>query len=625
MKDPDFIVIGGGIGGLVVANRLSEHEDKKVLLIEAGKHRYGDPKIDTVGMLSTLYGDPEYDWDFMTEPQVSWTRQYNLTLYPRHVSDNCQQTHVHGRQIPHPRGKVLGGSSAINFCANVYPSKANFEAWKALGNNGWDADGLAPYFRKYSRFTPPSPETKKLLSIDYINEELHGKEGPLPVTIPDVYGPFQASWVKAFDKLGWCNTDDPIEGEKLGTFVCGLTIDPGTKTRGYAASAYYTSEVATRANLQVLTETFVEKILTKIVDGLVVATGVRVQTNDGAHHEIFAKKEVILSAGTIQSPQILELSGIGQKELLEKHGIPVVLNSPGVGENLQDHAISAPCFEIADDQISADVMRDPNIVQAALQQYMTTKSGPLVGIPISVTMLPFVDSNGRVSHDEIAKLINQYVDGPDLPIWQKKQYELLQNQILEPNEAAGYAMMLPLQLNISSGKTEMKELLAPTNPKNFITIMAVNNHPFSRGFCHIRSANPRDKPILDPRYLSHPLDLEVLARQTQYIEKIVETQPFASLLKPSGRLPEGKMATDLDAAKEIVKERLLSTFHPVGTCAMMSKEIGGVVDSRLKVYGTKNLRVVDASVFPLETLGNIQATVYAVAEKAADLIKEDWA
>jgi choline dehydrogenase-like flavoprotein len=519
---------------------------------------------------------------------------------------------------------VLGGSTAINFCANVYPSKANFEAWSALGNEGWDAAGLAPYFRKYSRFTPPSAETKELLGIDYINEELQGKDGPVAVTLPDVYGPFQASWSKTLDKLGWCNSDDRIEGEKLGTFACGLTIDTDTKTRAYAASAYYNSDVAKRPNLQVLTETMVEKILARDVDGAIVATGVSVRTNNGTKHDITAKKEVILSAGVFQSPQILELSGIGQKDMLEKHGIPVVLNSPGVGENLQDHAIAAPCFEVADDQISADIMRDPNIIQAVLQQYMTTKAGPLVGIPISMTMLPLVDSNGRVGRDDITQLTAQHINNTDLPLWQRKQYEQLQTQILNPKDATGYAMMLPLQLNISPTKTEMSALLAPTNPKNYITIMAVNNHPFSRGTCHIRSANPADKPIIDPRYLSHSLDLEILARQLQFIETIVQTEPLASMLKPGERLPVGKEASSLDAAKGIVKERLLSTFHPVGTCAMMPEGLGGVVDSRLKVHGTRNLRVVDASVFPMETAGNIQATVYAVAEKAADLIKEDW-
>jgi choline dehydrogenase-like flavoprotein len=219
------------------------------------------------------------------------------------------------------------------------------------------------------------------------------------------------------------------------------------------------------------------------------------RTNDGAHHKIFARKEVILSAGAIQSPLILELSGIGKKELLEKHGIPVVLDGPGVGENLQDHAISVPCFEIADDQISADIMRDPSILQAVLQQYMTTKAGPLVGIPMSVTMLPLVDSNGRLSSDEITQLTQQYVDDVALPLWEKKQYKQLYKQILEPKEATAYLMMLPIQLNMSSGRTDMKDLLAPTNSKNYITILAAINHPFSRGICHIRSADPKEKPI----------------------------------------------------------------------------------------------------------------------------------
>jgi choline dehydrogenase-like flavoprotein len=133
----------------------------------------------------------------------------------------------------------------------LYPSKANFETWKALGNEGWDAAGLASYFCKSSRFTLPSAETKELLRVNYLKDDLHGKDGPVSVTIPDVYGSFQKSWVEALDKLGWCNSDDPIEGEKVGDFACGLSIDAETKTRGYVASAYYTPNVAKRPNLQV--------------------------------------------------------------------------------------------------------------------------------------------------------------------------------------------------------------------------------------------------------------------------------------------------------------------------------------------------------------------------------------
>lgn len=253
-----------------------------------------------------------------------------------------------------------------------------------------------------------------ILKIDYINEALHGQEGPVPVTILDVYGPFQSSWVEALDKLGWCNTDDPIEGEKQGTFACGLAIDAESKSRGYAPSAYSTPEIARRSNLPVFSDTFVERLLTKAVDGLVVTLGIWVRTRDGAHHELFANKEVILSAGTIQSPQILDLSSVGQKSLFEKHAIPVLLEPASVNEDLQDHAISAPCFENADDQLSTDIMRDLNVIAAVLQQYITTKTGPLVGNPISVTMLSLVDSNGHVSHDKIAQLTEHYVDDADL-------------------------------------------------------------------------------------------------------------------------------------------------------------------------------------------------------------------
>ncbi|KAK7556260.1 hypothetical protein IWX49DRAFT_636771 [Phyllosticta citricarpa] len=601
--DPDFVIIGGGLSGLVVANRLTENANTKVLVVEAGANRMGDPRIDTEGLMTTLYGDPDYDWDYHTEPQ----------------------THANGRQIPHPRGKVLGGSTAINFGVVVYPSTKNFEAWEALGNDGWSAKDLKPYFKKWQTFTPASEDVKKTLEINYYHEKNHGTDGPVPVTNGNNYGPFNEAWVKTFEKLGWCNDDDPILGEKLGAFTNSLSIDAITRKRGYAAEGYYNKEVAKRPNLQVLTEALVHKILTEKKEDGVVAKGIKFETNDGGIHEILARKEVILAAGAMNSPQILELSGIGQRELLDKHNIPVVIESPGVGENLQDHAISPLSYEIADGQFSADMFRDPKLIGVAMQEYQEKKSGPLANIPFSVAYLPFSDGNGRLSKDEIQEILNQNADDPNISAAQKRQYELLRSQMLHPKDCPAYHMYAPMQFNTkSAGRDPLGEIIAPTKPGNYITILATLNHPFSRGIVHIKSKDPKEKAIVDPRYLSHPLDLEILARHTQNIESFVKTEPFASLLKPGSRLPEDGDTSTLESAKEVVKARLMNTFHPTGTCAMMPREMNGVVDSRLKLYGAKNLRVVDASIFPLEPLGNIQTTVYAVTERAADIIKEDW-
>lgn len=185
--------------------------------------------------------------------------------------------------------------------------------------------------------------------------------------------------------------------------------------------------------------------------------------------------------------------------------------------------------------------------------------------------------------------------------------------------------MFPAQINIlPKGPATLPELLNPSSLGNYFTIMTMLNRPFSRGFCHIQSADPRQNSRYDPRFCSHPLDMEILARHVQFVEKLTTTEPMAStIIKKNGQRLPALSASDLEAAREIVRQRQISVFHLSGSCAMMPRELGGVVNERLIVHGTKNLRVVDASIFPLEPLGNIQMTVYAVAEKAADMIKED--
>lgn len=536
------------------------------------------------------------------------------------------KTHVNNRIVAQPRGKVLGGSSAINFTAIVYPARRNFASWTALGNRGWSALEMEPYFKKFHTYFEVSQITVKHLSLDsYVNVKSQGSNGPVSVTVPEDSSPFGNAWMKTFEKLGFADISDPIDGEKLGPFTPPCSIDPKLNTRSYAAPAYYNEEVSSRSNLKVLTETHVQKVILEEMTGSIVAKGVQVESNDGVSIPFYAD-EVILSAGTFQSPQILELSGIGPRSVLERSGISVLVDNPGVGANLQDHPFASVSFEIADDQVSGDVLRDPQIAAALLEQYQETRQGPFAGSSMTSAYLPPVDGNGTIGTQELERLVGETASAPEtvtsMSSSQSSQYALLRDQIMDPKGSSCQFVLQPVQMHYHPGSTSMAEALAKEDPRNMVSIMIILNHPFSRGTVHIQNGDPRTPPLIDPCYLSHPLDLEVLARGIQYLDKIVQTEPLAGLLKSESRLPRGSDLSDLNEAKEVVKARLFTTFHPCSTCSMMPRELGGVVDDKMRVYGVRGLRVVDASIFPLITQGNIQATVYAVAERAADIIKE---
>jgi choline dehydrogenase-like flavoprotein len=201
----------------------------------------------------------------------------------------------------------------------------------------------------------------------------------------------------------------------------------------------------------------------------------------------------------------------------------------------------------------------------------------------------------------------------------------MRKTLLDPKEATSQLMLLPFQIHCSSAH-DQEELFRPSSPGSYLTLTAHIARPFSRGYVHIQSGNPSDHPAINPRYLSHPMDVEIISRQLQNLQVLARTEPLASKLLQGGRtipvnLPR---SPSLDTMKALIKENLTTQYHPIGSCAMRPLENGGVVDSKLKVYGTSNLRIVDASVFPLHTRGNIQSTVYAVAEYGADIIRNDW-
>jgi choline dehydrogenase-like flavoprotein len=433
--------------------------------------------------------------------------------------------------------------------------------------------------------------------------------------------PFHGAWMETFKNLGYPQVEDPIRGAGTGPFVSPGAVDPVTHTRSHAGSAYFGADVQRRPNLRVVTGALVERIVLEVREASVVATGVQF-CKEKRTYTVPATKEVILAAGATQTPQILELSGIGSADLLRSHGIIPIIDNPNVGENLQDHGLVCFGYEVADGMPSGDMARDPAVAAAAMEAYKKDGSGPLGMVPLVSGFMPCVNLSTAERHQLLATIDASIASG-NLPRAQQKQYPILRKLLEDPDEPTAQYILAPFQLLPREGSSP-KGLLSMSHPGCFITIVSALSYPLSRGSVHLQSADIKAAPTIDHGILRHPADLELHARHSIWTETLAETEPMASLLKKKGaRLHTPERLTDVERAKELCKELVLSEWHTSGSCAMMPRDGGGVVDPKLKVYGTANVRVVDASVFPLEPRGNIQATVFAVAEKAADIIKQD--
>ncbi|KAK3952819.1 hypothetical protein QBC32DRAFT_236019 [Pseudoneurospora amorphoporcata] len=592
----DYVIVGGGTAGCVLANRLTEDADVRVLLLEAGGDKTTDPVVLTPGLVAGVYGKDEYDWNFESVPQST----------------------LNNRIINQARGKMLGGSSGINFMMLVYPSKASIDAWAAVGNPNWDYEALKPYIKKFTTVDVPSANTKDICHITYNNDTVAYGNGPLHASFGEGYGITNEGWYKTFESLDLLSKTDQRDGEALGAFQNGNSIDPATKTRAFSAVAYLTAEVRARENLKILTNTHVNKILFDTTGSEPVATGVEINVN-GTVSQVSANLEVILSAGALQSPQILELSGVGSTEILSQHSIPVVVENPAVGEGMQDHPIVCQSFEVNEGTPSGDILRDPAVVEALMAMYTADRSGPMGQLTISCAYTPLVNKTGVVSNECVQDLFA----GRD---FSNPARAAVRDIVANPNEATFQYILFPTQVHIADHPESMATHLIPVEAENFLSILTVLNSPFSRGSVHIASSDPKAAPVWDPKYNDDDLDLELLGRGVQFVENLVAPDTaLGKLINQTGRrLPQLK-GDDLETAKEIVRQRMISVFHVSGSCAMRPREEGGVVNERLQVYGAKNLRVVDASIFPVEPSGNIQSVVYSVAERAADLIKEDRA
>jgi choline dehydrogenase-like flavoprotein len=331
--------------------------------------------------------------------------------------------------------------------------------------------------------------------------------------------------------------------------------------------------------------------------------------------------EVILAAGALNTPHILEISGIGDWKRLSEIGIASFVDLPGVGENLQDHPVVPFSYELADGMPSDDAAREPDDVVKAVDAYQGDQSGPL-GIPMVSAFMPCLE----LPFDERVKLLKKIEDllqDEEVPVMYRKQYKLIKQMLQDPNESTGQYTLAPFQMHPRAGP-KPRHIFRKRQTGNFVSILSSLNYPLSRGSVHITSQNPWAPSVIDHGILRDPIDLELHARHTRWADKLTETPAMTPVLKKNGvRLHSSKTVTELAKARGLCKNLALSMNDTCGTCAMMPREDGGVVDASLKVYGTANLRIVDASIFPLLPRGNIEATVYAVAEKATDIIREE--
>lgn len=521
---------------------------------------------------------------------------------------------------------MLGGSSGINVQALIAPSRTDIDAWEKLGNSEWNWKTLAPYFKKFYTLTKPTPEACEHLGLDWIDEEVRGVSGPVQASFPGALeDPIPKAWNDTFRSLGYPVTGDPFTGNSTGAYSIPCTVDMASKERSYAATAYYHT-ASKRPNLHLHTGALVKSIVLEEVNGCYIAKEVRF-IREGKEHTVKVSKEIILAAGVFQSPKILELSGIGASSLLQKHDIPVRIDNPYVGENMQDHILVGIGFEVKEGVDTGDdiIRQDQEAVQAALTAYQTSKTGPLCSPGAAafafMPLVEFLDEDGKA---KLKDLLREYSETTrNHPIQQQLSQHV--RSILEsPNEASGAFLTFAAQMQTGNSLKYSAAFHGEAKPGKFVTIAAALLHPLSVGNVHIASPDPTQAPTIDPKYLSHPLDIEILGRHVAYLETIAATEPFASYLKPDGkRNTPTSYAKDLDAAKEYVRAAGVSFWHCVGSCAMLPREKGGVVNERLIVHGTKNLRVVDASIMPVIPQCNTQSTVYAVAERAADVIKAD--